>query len=159
METKSALSICDCMELLLVNAGHPAGGYIDLSRTLSSYIGSQWNPAYDHHSDRLHPKTGLLTLQQIIDYYTRPNGKLDFDHFTSLKDIATNCSMNIRQENHWKPKRVQPAHPRQQSPQTIGSNAAVEEWKQIVQQQRIQIEQQNEQIKMLTNALAMYLSK
>ena len=144
--------------LLHATAGKCNGGTADLSRTISSYIGSDWTP-YDRHSDRVHPKAGLLTLQQIVDYYTRPNGELDFDHFDNLKDIATNCSMNLKQKNHWKPKRVQPARSK-------SSDGTVEEWKKIVQQQhdqinqqRDQIDQQRDQIKLLTNALTMYLSK
>ncbi len=68
------------------------------SKTISSVLGANWSQHTNSYGtvsgqDRIHPKTGLLTLGQIFDFYTTVDKKLDFQHFTTLKDIAINCSM------------------------------------------------------------------
>lgn len=69
-------------------------------RTISSIIGANWSQTVNYHhtvsgQDRIHSKTALLTFGQIFEFYKNARGVVDFGHFTTLKDLATNCSMSL----------------------------------------------------------------
>jgi hypothetical protein len=80
--------------------------------TISSLVGAFWNWIV---RDRVHPKAGLLTVRQILEFYTTADGEVDFGHFTQLKDAVNNRSMNLKKRSHW-PQRQQHA-PQQHAPQ------------------------------------------
>lgn len=70
------------------------------SSTISSIVGANWSEVVNRYGtvsgqDRIHPKTALLTFGGIFEFYKNEQGVVDFGHFTSLKDLATNCSMSF----------------------------------------------------------------
>lgn len=91
------------------------------SQTISSVVGPFWSCMTNKFGtvsgqDRIHPETGLLTFGEILNFYKTPSGEFDFKNFTSLKDVATNCSLSIGRgaKSFQKPAQsgVQPPLPR-----------------------------------------------
>ena len=101
------------------------------NKTISSVMGANWS---EHRNgfgtisgqDRIHPKTGLMTLGEILDFYMKEDGSYDFKQFTTLKDIANNCSMSkargVKSFHKHEPSRFQKATKPQKQSTTHGDD-------------------------------------
>ncbi len=75
-------------------------------QTISSIVGANWHQTVNAFGtisgqDRVHPKAGLLTLNDVLVYYKNSSGIIDFEHFTTLKDLVNNVSLNSRRNNKY----------------------------------------------------------
>ena len=89
--------------------------------TISALVGPFWSCAVNGYGsvsgqDRVHPKAGLLTVRQILEFYTNADGEVDFGHFTQLKDVVNNRSMNFKKRNHWPQRQQHAPQPREWTP-------------------------------------------
>jgi hypothetical protein len=128
-----------------------------LDLTISAIVGPFWSCTQNAFGsisgqDRVHPKTGLITIRQLLTFYKNADNKVDFAHFTTLKDLATNCSMNLRKGNHWvaekKPRFERPAQSNNQD-QLAQLMKMVEQLNATVSAQQQQINIQQQQINIL----------
>jgi len=80
----------------LIRCDYPV--IVNLGQTITACVGNWWNA-----SDVIDPKTGMLTMGEIVEFFTSPGGELNFGTFTELKDIASYCSIYSEQGNYWTP--------------------------------------------------------
>lgn len=64
-----------------------------LSQTVSALVGSSWD---GNNKDMLSVDAGLLTLREVLAFYTNDKGQLDTQHCTTLKDLVNNCERELR---------------------------------------------------------------
>lgn len=94
----------------------------DADKTISALVGPFWSCEVNKYGsvsgqDRVHPKAGLLTVRQILEFYTNADGEVDFGHFTQLKDLVNNRSMNFKKRSHWPQRQQHTPRPQQYAPQ------------------------------------------
>lgn len=76
----------------------------------------------DYVSDR----AGILTVQQLLEFYRNADGEVDFGPFALLKDAANNCALHLDRRCHWGSELAKdgPAWPATSSTSTRDSDAS-----------------------------------
>jgi hypothetical protein len=66
-----------------------------LESTVVDMFGEYWGCCKRYG---IHPRTQLLTLRQILDFYKNSDGKVCFHPYTSFRNVADNCSMVLHDQ-------------------------------------------------------------
>ncbi len=75
---------------------------INLDQTITSVVGFYWNLG-NRGCDIIEPKAGMLTLREIVNFFTDIDGRLCFGPYDNLKDISSYVVYNKEQKNYWTP--------------------------------------------------------
>lgn len=74
--------------------------------TIGSIIGPFWTYVVDIYSgtcykDKVDPNVSLLTINEILDFYTDADGTVRFKRFSTIKDIVVNCFAHLNRKTSY----------------------------------------------------------